>query len=135
MKKLIALSTLVILLVVGLNSCKKYEDGPTLSFRSKAARLVGEWKLQKATNEGLDVTDQFQEYYVTFDKNETFTYKRKLFTETGKWAFDSKKENVVLTVDGASTSESYKIIQLKNKELTLEQSVGTQVTRYYYVAL
>ena len=133
MKKLLAFLLLATIVMVGFNACKKYEDGPYLSLRSKHNRVVNEWKLNKATNEGIDVTSQFQEYYFTFNDDNTYTYNRKLVKETGTWDFDDDKLNIVLTPAGSSTTESYKIIRLKNDELTLDQTVGSQTTRYYYV--
>lgn len=133
MKKLLAFLLLATIVMVGFNACKKYEDGPYLSLRSKHNRVVNEWKLNKATNEGIDVTSQFQEYYFTFNDDNTYTYNRKLVKETGTWDFDDDKLNIILTPAGSSTTESYKIIRLKNDELTLDQTVGSQTTRYYYV--
>jgi hypothetical protein len=34
-----------------LAGCKKYEDGPYLSFKSKSKLLEGEWKLVKVNGE------------------------------------------------------------------------------------
>lgn len=45
MKKLLIILTI---LTFGLNlqSCKKYEEGPSFSLKTKKKRLVGEWKLE-----------------------------------------------------------------------------------------
>lgn len=133
MKKLLAFLLLATIVMVGFNACKKYEDGPYLSLRSKHNRVVNEWKLNKATNQEIDVTSQFEEYYFTFNDDNTYVYNRKLLKETGTWDFDDDKLNIVLTPAGSSTTESYKIIRLKNDELTLDQTVGSQTTRYYYI--
>ena len=37
----------ILALGVQLTSCKKYEDGPAISLKSKNKRLVGDWELEK----------------------------------------------------------------------------------------
>ncbi|NBU04155.1 MAG: hypothetical protein EBT60_07625 [Bacteroidetes bacterium] len=52
-----------IILAVGLSvtqsGCKKYEDGPAISFRSSTARLTNHWKISKVTSNANDITLQF----------------------------------------------------------------------------
>ncbi len=50
-----ALVAAVALLFVA--SCSKFEDGPAISLRSKENRLIGNWRLTKWTEKGVDVTD------------------------------------------------------------------------------
>ena len=47
---------LALTLVFGSTSCK-YEDGPSLSLRTKKARLAGEWIIEKTVNkDGKETT-------------------------------------------------------------------------------
>lgn len=48
MKKVLFLSTAVLLLTTVFTACKKGENDPFLSLRSRKARLVGEWNLNYA---------------------------------------------------------------------------------------
>jgi hypothetical protein len=131
MKKLLAVILLAIFALTGFNSCKKYEDGPLISLRTKKARVVGDWKISKATTDGIDVTSAWSGVYLYFKKDDSYNVEDNGVTDNGKWKFDGKKENLLLTGTGSSTTDTYKIIRLKNKELTIETTIGTQVTRFY----
>ena len=45
MKKIIVAFTALSLLL-GINACKKYEEGPSFTLKTKKKRLVGEWELE-----------------------------------------------------------------------------------------
>ena len=50
----------ILALGVQLTSCKKYEDGPAISLKSKNKRLVGDWELEKL--EGISSYEDFLYY-------------------------------------------------------------------------
>ncbi len=52
----------LLLLIVFLTSCKKYDEGPWISFNSKEKRLVGTWEVEKFTVDGYDSTHYFRKY-------------------------------------------------------------------------
>mgnify|MGYP002640353322 CR=1 FL=1 len=45
-----------------LGSCKKYDEGPFISLRSKEKRMSGEWKVQKFLINDFDSTNCFNKY-------------------------------------------------------------------------
>jgi hypothetical protein len=55
MKKLL----LLFFISVSLISCKRYEDGPSISFRSAEKRLTGKWKVSQITNDDKDLTANY----------------------------------------------------------------------------
>lgn len=64
MNKLIPFSSLLgvvfaLSLVLTLSSCRKYEDGPSVSFRSKQARVTNVWKVVSISRNDLDETDRY----------------------------------------------------------------------------
>lgn len=63
MKKL---SIYLILFVLVFSGCKKYEEGPLISLRSKEKRLCQEWSITKALYNG-EVDDDFDEGYYYWD--------------------------------------------------------------------
>ncbi|MDD4149455.1 MAG: hypothetical protein PHE33_05450 [Bacteroidales bacterium] len=133
---------ILILVMFGLtfSSCKKYEDGPAISFKSKNARLTGEWKLVAYSNEetsssgtstesynGTTMTTSDGSYSYSYtliiDKDGTYnsksTYENHSYEDTKYWSWfngTTSKEQIIL--DG----DIYNIKQLKNKELILEQT-------------
>ena len=44
----------VIFITTAFFSCKKYPDGPSLSFRSPTQRLIGKWELKEYRVDGVD---------------------------------------------------------------------------------
>ena len=134
---------LIALVLVSITACKKYSEGPMLSLRSKKARLAGDWKLDKVTKNGADVSSQFisanaTETY-TYDKDGTWKYVYTSGTIslnfTGKWEFVYKKENLKSTIDGSTDpdGDTVTIVRLKNKEFWTEQKSGSDTYRFEYV--
>ncbi|OIO99729.1 MAG: hypothetical protein AUJ98_10335 [Bacteroidetes bacterium CG2_30_33_31] len=133
MKKL--LSAIIILsMVIGINSCKKYPDGPLLSLRSKTARMVNEWVIDKVMSKGVDVTDQYpKDYLLSLKKDDTYSKTDNAIVSDGKWVFLDKKSQLQLTETKSGTQYVFTILRLKNKELTLEQVVNTETITFYMV--
>jgi len=47
-------------------ACQKYEEGPIFSLRSKKARVANTWEIDKATEDGKDVTANYDQYELKF---------------------------------------------------------------------
>jgi len=133
MKRIITLVVLAVFILIGTSSCKKYEEGPMISLRTKTQRLAGEWKLDKATQDGVDITNSLPELKMTIEKDGAYVLTNNATDFPGSWSFDSKKEHVLFKQDGSNTEDKYKIIRLKHKELWLDTEVGTQVVRYFWI--
>jgi hypothetical protein len=133
MKKLLVL-VMAVVLAAGFNSCKKYEDGPMLSFRSKKARLVNVWVIEKVMSDGVDVTSNYPEdYTLEFKDDETFLLTTNNLEFDGSWKFSDDKTNVLLTPTKTGIEEKYFIKKLKNKEFTYDYTSGTKVSTFYMV--
>ena len=98
MKKL---TIYLVLLLMVAGGCKKYEEGPLISLRSKDARLCREWKLEKYTINGeeeiigLETTLEFKE-----DGSLTDTYHYVDLGDivyTAKWRFAQDKKYIEIT--------------------------------------
>ena len=50
------------LFILLFTSCKKYDEGPWISFNSKDKRLIGTWELEKFIVNGYDSTHYFRKY-------------------------------------------------------------------------
>lgn len=126
MKKFSLLFVVAIVVSLALSSCSKYDEGPTLTLRSKASRLNGEWKITKVTENG--VARSFDaNARVTMDKDGgykyTTSYLGQSVTGEGTWKLSSDSEKITFTSTyGQYTdSEEYVIKRLSSKELFLEQ--------------
>jgi len=128
--------TLVILLaVVSLTACKKYDEGPSISLLSKKARLTGEWEAARCylNGEQLQLSNKEE---MTVDKNGTFTKSYLIGTNSyntaGNWEFSEDKESLLFTFS-TSTSETWVIKKLTNKQMFIETTLTTgSVVRYEY---
>lgn len=117
--------------ITGLNSCKKYPDGPDFSLRTKKARLTGTWELDKALVNNVDQTTLFllynPGYTVDIKKDETYTATTNNGTiDNGKWEFTNSKEHVKTTsTTTPGTVTDHKILKLENKALWLKSTDAT----------
>jgi len=133
MKKLLTFLAVVILMA-GANSCKKYDDGPLLSFRSKTARIVNQWVIDKVMSKGVDATKNYpKDYLLSINKDMTYSLVSNGITQEGTWAFDDKKETFSLTLSTTGIAIVYIIKRLKNKELTFDEVVNTETYTFYLV--
>lgn len=69
--------------MANLSSCKKGENDPFLSLKSRKARVVGEWAVTMEEGKSQDISKiSFGGVTVTTTTNETSTYNGTLFTST-----------------------------------------------------
>ena len=118
-----ALYSLLLLVVVA--GCNKYEDGPGFSLEPKKARLVNEWQMSSAYQNGADRTADFNAafagYLLDIRRDNTYTlsyspYSVGSASDNGHWEFNSDKTHVIFTNSNGDASD-YQILRLKEKEL------------------
>ena len=124
-------TTIAILIGLPLffSSCKKYEEGPALSLRSKKERVANTWEIEKAYDDGEDVTDNYDQFELQMlNNNEAtlvaiYTYGDFTFeyVTNGYWSFDNNKEDLVLDFEDDNADERYQILRLKEDELWLRE--------------
>lgn len=119
MKKLLSFYFIGALLL--LAACGKYEEGPSLSLRSKKARVANEWEIFYA----FDLEDQ-QETTADYT-NETWEFTKDgdfieresdQVDKTGSWEFMSGKEEIVISFP--TKVKKYTILRLKENEMWLK---------------
>jgi hypothetical protein len=121
---------LFIIIIFMVTACKKYDEGPTFSLRSKKARVVGKWitemwmvnKYEQVSMLDTNRTAEFTEDGI-YRYHEYNPYTHLAKNLEGNWAFRSEKEQLLLSLPGNADTSSYQIwdiLRLKNKELRLE---------------
>ena len=113
-------------------SCKKYEEGPAISLRSKKERVANTWQIEKAYNNGEDVTDEYDEYTVKFTKagdaelaalysfgDFSFEYETD-----GTWAFQNNAEELAVDYENDDADRTYQILKLTEDELWVREKGG-----------
>lgn len=111
------LVALTFILSLGLTSCEKYEEGPSLSLLSKKQRMTGTWLVVE--NDGDEVEEDLT-YSMEADGDITMTYRdgNASFSFDGQWDFAEDKDHIF--TEFGDDIDKFKIIRLKNKELILE---------------
>jgi len=108
------------ILIIGasLMGCKKYPEGPALSLRSKTARVANTWKVESYTINGVDNTSALKSinYTETYDKDGNYSYNSSLGTGSGKWEFQSSKEQIKRSGASGQSTETLFILRLKERE-------------------
>ncbi|MDY0143314.1 MAG: hypothetical protein RBR97_15610 [Bacteroidales bacterium] len=142
MKKRFFLLGLVLVMFVSVfTSCKKYEDGPLLSLKSKNARLNGEWELVSysyvrtsdtetttTSYDGTTMTTPNSSYLYShtllINSDGTYTYKETRdgysdeYTAYWSWFDGAKGKQQIMLYD----EDLFAIKKLTNKELILESN-------------
>lgn len=106
-------STLIIL--VTIQSCKKYPEGPTISLRSKTARVSNIWKVENYKINGLDFTSLVSGYTETFTKEGNYSYSWGVLDGSGKWQFQNNEREIKISGISSKSSETLYILKLEQK--------------------
>lgn len=127
MKKLTNV-TLIALLAFSstiLFSCKKYEEGPSVSLRSKTARVSNQWKVDYAKDlqDGTVTTADHAGDVWEFTKDGDFL---KNGTLRGTWEFSDSKEEIIITGTFGDI-DYYKIMKLKENEMWLQEPADEDI--------
>ncbi len=136
MKKINLTVMLIVATLLFLTSCNKYEEGPSISLRSKTERLCNIWKPVKILVNGSETilsADQ-QKITVEFQKDGdvfiTFYYLGIAVPQTGKWEFYDKSTKLILTMntdDSDPSKDTLTILKLMEKELWLEEKIDSDI--------
>jgi hypothetical protein len=116
--------------MLNFSSCKKYEDGPAFSLKTKTARLTGEWEVVSVVNAGVVLNDT--DLFLEFDKDGDFTYKMEYeyygstysYSVDGDWEWGDGKETLEVTIDNEKTE--WEIKRLTNSEFWFEDEDGSE---------
>ena len=116
------LFTTILATIFVLSSCKKYEDGPSMSLLTKTQRLTGTWEVKEFTINGMDLMDQYDSYEMEFEKDGDVEFisqedgSNPINIEKGEWEFSSNKEEIEIDWDDSSMDQEIEITRLTNKE-------------------
>lgn len=94
----------LILFAVLSSACRKYEEGPSFSLRSKIERVSNDWNFQSLARNNIDESMDFEKFNMNFTKAGRLTWTVKFpdadeVTVEGDWELASVKEQVKITFD------------------------------------
>jgi hypothetical protein len=125
----------IIVIASSLTSCKKYPDGPSISFRSRIERVANTWKMEQVMLNGSDVTSNFTNinYTETYDKSENYSYSSTVGSGSGKWSFENNDMQIKRQgVSGQSTLD-LTILRLKENSFWYKYTDGNDSYEFHLV--
>src|ERR1035437_9604676 len=115
--KLSVFILLAALMIPAIQSCKKYPDGPMISFRTRTDRVANTWKVDNYKKNGTDYTSTMTGYIETYTKDGNYSYSWHILGGTGKWVFQNNDAEIRITgVSGNKSSETLYILKLEEKQ-------------------
>jgi hypothetical protein len=105
-----------VFLLATIQSCKKYEDGPSISFHSRAERVANTWKVDNYKVNQSDYTSLVTGYRETYSKDGNYSYSWGNASGTGKWAFQNDDLEIRITGINNQPSQTLFILKLEEKQ-------------------
>jgi len=130
---------LLILSVLLLFACGKYEEGPNFSLRTKKARLTQEWTVSATYQNGTLVPNGTNTLTFEFNKDASFLFKATSLidgqvqtTNRGDWEFIDKKEVLRLNFYPANSASATQVVNIEEWEilkLTINEFIVTYIDK------
>jgi len=122
LRKLSLFAAVFVFTLTSMTGCKKYEEGPALSLKSKKGRVANKWKIDYAfdIDDNQVVTSDYTGETWEFAKDgEWIERDNDVIDKSGTWDFISDKESIKITKDN-NNIDYYDILKLKSKEMWLK---------------
>ena len=129
-KNLVLLIIFTGLMIIGIQSCKKYADGPAFTLRTKTQRLSEKWEVDNYKINGSDFTSLVSGYTETFSKNGDYSYSWGILNGSGNWSFQNKDKEIKLNGSDGQSSRTLTILKLEEKSFWYYYMDGNN--RYEY---
>lgn len=121
-----------------LTHCKKYEEGPALSFRSKEARLANNWDVKVALEDGVDKTYWFRNWTIDITEDGRFATtdlddRDSTVSASGFWWLTNEKEDLLLVYNDPPVDPdrfTYQIRNLRDDELWIQMKGDSSTWEY-----
>lgn len=149
MRKLLLILFIPLLLV----SCKKYEDGPSISFRSAEKRLAGKWRVSELLYNDKDITvayyaphfdlypiniysDWSRSYFISITHTDGSVIAKSVMSLNKKknvmtfglvpeTPYKDIATNIFTVIPPFSTENNWTILRLKNDEFWIRTNFET----------
>jgi hypothetical protein len=130
----LALLLFCVLAIPTIQSCKKYENGPMLSLRTRTERVSNTWKVENYKINGDDFTSLVSGYTETFTKKGAYTYSWGILEGSGTWAFQNKDKEIKLNGSDGQSSRTLFILKLEEKSFWYYYMDGNDKNELHLVA-
>ncbi|MEI7596353.1 MAG: lipocalin family protein [Bacteroidota bacterium] len=104
-------------------SCKKYEDGPYISFKKAEPRVINKWNVSVATINGANKMADMAKYQWEFFEDKYFNISieytdKSYYSTSGTWSL--KDNNKYLELNESGTIELFRIRELRKGKMSIE---------------
>jgi len=121
------------LILLSIQSCKKYPDGPTISFTSRTERVANTWKVDNYKVNGADFTSLLSSYTETYTKGGGYSYSWGLLSGTGTWVFQNSDAEIRITGTENQSSVTLYILKLEEKQFWYYIMDGSDKKEYHMI--
>lgn len=108
--------------------CKKYDDGPHISLKSKTKRLLGNWASEKVLIDNIEWQGG-SDGSIFYNFKDDGSYQRVF--ESGEWEFDKDQEKLLINSNFGNNYEMT-ILRLTSKELWLKHLTSNKLYEYHF---
>jgi hypothetical protein len=136
MKKITKITTILCLscvMLLGIQSCQKYEDGPLFSLMTKTSRLSNNWKIDNYKVNDVDLTSLLNGYTETFTTDHNYSYTWGILGGTGTWAFQNNYAEVRITGTSNQSDVTLYILKLEKTQFWYYIIDGNDRKEYHMV--
>jgi hypothetical protein len=125
----------ILLIASSLASCKKYPEGPSISLRSRTARVTNTWKMEMVMENGSDITSTLNNihYTETYDKNGNYSYNSTAGSGSGRWMFENKETHIRRQAVSGQPTVDLIILRLKEKSFWYRYTDGNEVFEFHLI--
>ena len=113
------------------SSCKKYEDGPWISFETKTERATGNFQFELVRENGIDITEEYANQSVRMGGDGSLYWTLGYYPNSwetygieGEWRFKNNKMQIEMHFT-INVEEEFKYIwdikRLADKDIKLER--------------
>ena len=126
MKRILRFSSIILLAIIFLPGCGKYDEGPDLTFKSKKDRLTNTWIVAEVFVNGeirIDLPPEYINFVFKLNPNQEAQVNYVQTdgnTLNGEWEFYNDKCNFrvkVMALGGPEILSEFKIRKLKSHQL------------------
>jgi len=115
-------------------SCRKYDEGPVLSLRSRTERVANTWKISKYKKNDKDLTSLYKGYMETFTKDGNYSYTWENIAGTGKWSFQNDDNEIAIVGIHNQSNQKLHLLKLEEKEFWFYYMDGEDKKEFHMVA-
>lgn len=120
-------------MLIGVNSCKKYPDGPALSLHSRTERVANTWKVDNYKVNGTDYTSLVSGYTETYTKDGQYSYSWGNVAGTGTWTFQNNDAEIRIIGTANQSDVTLYIQKLEEKQFWYYYMDGSDKKEFHMI--